>query len=325
MSAVLAQSSGSHHAIEPPPNFPLWSIKQLFLLTKCPKRLLAQTLPGPLGPRVEASNCVPLIVHPKGLYGLSSLHNCVRSDEMNSKAFSDTTHLLARSRLIRSESLRETGNVPGFVTRLLILVQGWGRAVRKTFSCKKILCVCVCVCVCAGWGLYKLPPHPAGSSASFPSFRNNQQTTLLSTKTCLMSPYLLCSCRSHTNGEREGKRERKKRERERALRLLLHIWLTDKQSLGYALVSRRGGGQLCVDGTALVTPKPWRLSPDIKQKKRSEGCTQAHARAHAVEASRIVSLWLSRTTTIGLFRNRGLVHSRWGQPSPQRWKTSCSW
>ena len=187
-------------------------------------------------------------------------------------------------------------------------------------SAEKRYCVCVC-----GWGLYKLPPHPAGSSASFPSFRNNQQTTLLSTKTCLMSPYLLCSCRSHTNGEREGKRERKKRERERALRLLLHIWLTDKQSLGYALVSRRGGGQLCVDGTALVTPKPWRLSPDIKQKKRSEGCTQAHARAHAVEASRIVSLWLSRTTTIGLFRNRGLVHSRWGQPSPQRWKTSCSW
>lgn len=154
-----------------------------------------------------------------------------------------------------------------------------------------------------------------------------------------MSPYLLSVPVAQTEREKGGKRER---EQERILPLLLHIWLTDKQSLGYTLVSRRGGGQLCVDGTALVTPKPWRLSPDIKQKKHSERSMHARARARTHARTHICSgglsdsqlprlcsaccssLWLSRTTTIGLFRNRGLVPSRWGHPSPQRGKTICS-
>lgn len=58
-------------------------------------RLLAPTLPAPQGHWVEVfERCSSSL---KGLYGLSALHNSVRVDEMNSKAFFRPADLFARS------------------------------------------------------------------------------------------------------------------------------------------------------------------------------------------------------------------------------------
>lgn len=86
---------------------------------------------------------------------------------------------------------------------------------------------------------------------------------------------------------------------------------------------------MCVDGTALVTPKPWRLAPDIKQKTHSEGGMHVHVRVHAQRrplrlpvASALLSL-LFQSVTQQVDNNRLLWLSRprsFTVRSPKSWK-----
>lgn len=152
----------------------------LCLLSKCLKCLLAWTPLGPRGHQVEVSHCLRVIVHVKGLYVPSSLTTMSMLLKLTQKLSWDWSGL---------KEVSERGGITAkFMTQILILVQeGWSRAVKKTLERYS---VSMSVCVCVGWGLCELSPHPAGSSASSPSFRNNQQTALLFSKPCLMSPSL---------------------------------------------------------------------------------------------------------------------------------------
>lgn len=194
MSAVLDQSTTTSKRL-----FVVYKTT-LCLLSKCLMCLLALTPPGPQGHRVEVSNCVPVIVHLKGLYGLSSLHNCVHVDEMKWTQKPFLTRLICSQQIDQAWKFsRGTGLMPRFMTQLLILVQGWGRAVKKTFSSKKLLCVCVYVCVLGGGFMNCLPtlegvalPLQASEITDRVIVHENLPDVSIS----------LCSCR--TNGEREG-------------------------------------------------------------------------------------------------------------------------
>lgn len=108
--------------------------------------------------------------------------------------------------------------MPRFMTQLLILVQGWGRAVKKTFSSKKLLCVCVYVCVLGGGFMNCLPtlegvalPLQASEITDRVIVHENLPDVSIS----------LCSCR--TNGEREGGGQERERARENSPSAFTHL------------------------------------------------------------------------------------------------------